>query len=399
MVQHRLKRRRAEGEDGAVAVLVAVLMIVLIGAAAFVVDLGNARALKRKAQTAADAAALAGVRRLNNGDVVAVATDYVSRNGFGSATVNVPPATGSRAGDPTCVEVLSHGTVDTILAGVMGIDEIDVEARAVACATRGGNGGVAIYANSTTCQKAIDWSGSTTHIIGGVHTNNDIHIGGQTNIIDGPTTYRTDIQAPPDKVEFNPAPRQEPTPQAFPVTFEIADYAPGGTKAALAASQGRYHNAGNDKIDKGWLESQGLYNDSTGALALGLYYTTGDIDLSASSVRGDGVTFVSASGEISFSGSNHFLRPWDPEGLLAFTDHIKPGASQCNAAGVRLNGSSHDWEGIIFAPRSLIEMSGSSNTSLHGALIANTVKLNGSELNITYNEDFIAGEDSTKLVE
>jgi hypothetical protein len=44
-------------------------------------------------------------------------------------------------------------------------------------------------------------------------------------------------------------------------------------------------------------------------------------------------------------------------------------------------------------------MSGSSNTTFHGSLIANTVKLNGSTLTITYNDDFGAAVPTYKLVE
>ncbi len=388
---------RAGREDGAVAVLVAVMSVLLFASAALVIDLGNGRALRRKAQTAVDAAAFAGVRSLAD-NPAGVAGSYVTANGFGSSTVNIPPASGSRSGDPTCVEVIAHEDVDTLFAGVLGFDSITVRARAVACASQGSGGGVAIFANSPTCHKAIEWSGSTTHVTGGVHTNNDLHVGGQTNVVRGPTTYLTNIQAPPDKVDFNPVPVQLTSTKPYPVDFEIPDFAPGGAKAALATAQGRYHDAGNAKIDKGWLESRGLFNNGTGVLAPGLYYTTNDIDLSASQVHGTGVTFV-AGGPISFSGSQQELSPWDPEGLLAFSNHEKPGSSHCNEAGVRLNGSSHEWTGIVFAPRSLIEMSGSSNTTFHGSLIANTVKLNGSTLNITYNDDFGAGVPTYKLVE
>jgi Flp pilus assembly protein TadG len=59
-------RRRASGdrEQGAIAVLVAILAIVLFGFAAYAVDIGNKVAQRQKLQNTLDAAALAGVHEL-----------------------------------------------------------------------------------------------------------------------------------------------------------------------------------------------------------------------------------------------------------------------------------------------------------------------------------------------
>jgi hypothetical protein len=56
-------RHRRRGEDGVVAVLVAILAVVLLVISAFVVDLGIAFTSKRQLQTAADAGALAAAKR------------------------------------------------------------------------------------------------------------------------------------------------------------------------------------------------------------------------------------------------------------------------------------------------------------------------------------------------
>lgn len=56
-------RHRGRGEDGVVAILVAILAIVLLIMSAFVVDLGMAFTSKRQLQTAADAGALAAAKR------------------------------------------------------------------------------------------------------------------------------------------------------------------------------------------------------------------------------------------------------------------------------------------------------------------------------------------------
>jgi Flp pilus assembly protein TadG len=52
--------RRHRDERGVIAVMFAILLVVMLGIVALVVDLGNARQLRREAQASADAAALAG---------------------------------------------------------------------------------------------------------------------------------------------------------------------------------------------------------------------------------------------------------------------------------------------------------------------------------------------------
>ena len=73
---------RRSSDSGAVAVIVAVLMVVFIGFAALVVDMGYAYTVKRQLQAAADAAALAGCQELilagpaQNGRILDVAREY-----------------------------------------------------------------------------------------------------------------------------------------------------------------------------------------------------------------------------------------------------------------------------------------------------------------------------------
>jgi len=70
------------GERGSVAVLLALALTALLGFAALVVDVGLSWAVRAEAQTAADAAALAGAARLADGPVAAVAAvrQYLDAN-------------------------------------------------------------------------------------------------------------------------------------------------------------------------------------------------------------------------------------------------------------------------------------------------------------------------------
>jgi hypothetical protein len=54
------------------------------------------------------------------------------------------------------------------------------------------------------------------------------------------------------------------------------------------------------------------------------------------------------------------------------------------------------WGGIQYAPFGNIDMSGADNSTFDGSIIAYNIKLSGSEINITYNEDF-DGNPSTVI--
>jgi Flp pilus assembly protein TadG len=82
-VDRRHRRRFSESERGAVAVFLTLTLVVMIGMAALLVDLGQARATSRVGQRAADFAALAAAKNLGVGDAVAGCQDaitYVNAN-------------------------------------------------------------------------------------------------------------------------------------------------------------------------------------------------------------------------------------------------------------------------------------------------------------------------------
>jgi Flp pilus assembly protein TadG len=97
------------GERGSVAVLLALALTVLLGFAALVVDIGLSWAVRAEAQTAADAAALAGAARLADGPAGAVTAvrQYLDANVPGLADRR-PTLTG-RSTAPTTTARWSAG--------------------------------------------------------------------------------------------------------------------------------------------------------------------------------------------------------------------------------------------------------------------------------------------------
>ena len=397
-----------KSEKGQAIILIVFAIVGLVGLTGLTVDGGLVYADRRQAQNAADsaalAAALAKIRSQNfsnAGFALAASNGYTNDGVLSTVTINNPPVVGDcnpndtptpYVGNNEYIQVIIRSNVNTSFGRVVGIAQVlnCVEAISRAEPPKGGGGNAAIFAGSETCQNAIDWSGSNVEIFGGVTSNNDVKVGGSDNYVEGILNYVTSIDGPADKITYNPPAPANPvqtSPKDYPAIFDINDYAPGGSKAAAALSAGKYYSC-NCKMDIGWLKSNGMYNDSTDTLKDGLYYTTGEIDLSASDIIGNAVTLV-ARDKVSFSGSSHTLSPY-MDGLLVFTD--AEGSNQCNTAVVKMSGSSHNWGGIIYAPNGLIEMSGSSNTSVNGSLIGNTVKVNGSGISIVYDSSLMPSD-------
>lgn len=162
----------ASSERGAVAVMVAVALPVLLGFAALTIDIGQALVARNELQDVADAGALAGARRLGTiyqgltpaqqvsytlaspAPVISDVQNVASQNyGAGRAiTVNVGDisigqwdATNKTltvtAANPDAVRVTArldgttNGPVSTFLANIMGISSVDVRATATAALT------------------------------------------------------------------------------------------------------------------------------------------------------------------------------------------------------------------------------------------------------------------------
>jgi len=143
-------RHRVRDESGAVLVWVGVMIVVLLGFAAFAVDLGQAYAVKRQLSVVADGAALAGAQEaglkykslggcsssLTNAAVGAAQANYAA-----SVPQGGPESLPASAVDVTCDEssenavtgeVTVSGEVDTTFGQVLGVATMNPGAAATA---------------------------------------------------------------------------------------------------------------------------------------------------------------------------------------------------------------------------------------------------------------------------
>ena len=99
-------RTERERDEGAVMIWVALMMVVLLGVGAIVIDIGALYAEKRQLQNGADAAALAVAQDCANGSCSgygARADEYADLNAKDGAA-NIDLVCGVGPGLPTCVD-------------------------------------------------------------------------------------------------------------------------------------------------------------------------------------------------------------------------------------------------------------------------------------------------------
>jgi hypothetical protein len=143
---------------------------------------------RRDQQNAADAAALAGARYLTSNTPTAklaaegAARDVAKANGFedklnaASVVVNIPPSASARTvhRGPGHIEVRISSTRPSIFAGLAGIVDWDISARAVALNGEGALGDFAILAlDPKTCNSLTVTGGGYVRAYGDIHVDSD----------------------------------------------------------------------------------------------------------------------------------------------------------------------------------------------------------------------------------
>lgn len=130
-------RHLRDDESGAVAIIVAVMLVAFLGFAALVVDVGHWYNVRRQLQSAADAAAIAGAMDLAKGEsnatIWATVEEYAGRNVRGpleNANV-IPPTPGGLSDiEDDAVKVAVQSDSGSYFGQVFGVDALTIHAQA-----------------------------------------------------------------------------------------------------------------------------------------------------------------------------------------------------------------------------------------------------------------------------
>lgn len=195
-------------------------------------------------------------------------------------------------------------------------------------------------------------------------------------------------------------PFQVSSPLSDPLGYNIADYAPGGTKATEAEHYYSYISPSDGNCNKGlqsWLDNK---KPDGSTFNSGLYYTNCDIGKSIKSfshAKGN-ITLVT-SGTMHLDGDQMDLYPYMDD-LLLFAN----GGSQKCPAGHALQVSGNDarYNGNLYAPNGEIKFSASSSVA-NSCLVGYGIDLSGAGSTINCEagipENSGSGEPASYLTE
>lgn len=339
--------RALRGDRGAVLPFVALLLVVILGMAAFAIDLSVGYQNERRAQTAADAAALAGVQDLPTDPTAAQADAQASVN------TNLPGATATITtpynGNSSEMKVTVTTSSPAFFAKIFGVSSLKESATAAAqVKTRKP---AAFFAADTSCTGlGITFQrGNGVTVTGGMRSDGALNVAGGSGSSYDATTYggpnHCADNVPPGAFPAG-YPQADPTDYPWPIDF--TNSAPACTYSATS------------------------YSWTSGSIPAGVYCATTSITVTNSGgpVSGN-VTFIAPT--ISIAGNNNNLTPYSKNLLIYQT-----GSTPLNITGNNMQG------GWIFAPNAQVVITGNNGTS-SGFVEAQDINVTGNNWTMTGN--------------
>lgn len=333
-MQKIFNRLRKE-ESGQSLVMVVLLLSVLLGFAALIVDVGLLYAEKAKLQNVADAAALAGAQMLpDQGSAESIAIDYAEFNDFTISTddVDVPYDE-----DDTKIGVELESDVPYIFANFLDLIGTGTTISASAVAQKKISlpnvfTDYAIFSESNTIPLSVGKAGQST-INGTIHTNDTLELGKHLNV--------TRVEASSgitQKGENTIGSLDEAAPNVtIPTAFK--------SELLSMVSSAPIKYTGN-KIFSG----NGInLNQSV--------YVDGNVTIDGNNINGKG--FIYATGDIVINGNKTKIGSSD-EPVFIFSEK-----------NITISGNSPDMYAVIYAPNGIIDVQ-KNNWNLHGRLIGNS---------------------------
>jgi len=354
---YKIKNRINE-EKGIVAIIVAIAMVIIVGMAAYSVDVGGLYEAKATFQSAVDSAALAAAQDLpDTSDATDTANQYIQLNGFDPSDIEI-----TFSDSETIIYIDGTTAHEYNLAGVLGFNSAEVYTHAAAEKIMLGECfNYALFSGSTS--HTLTLNGSNQYVGGSSHTNRNFIANGSNLTITGACEAVGTITVNGSNIHID-----NRVPGADYV--DMPDFS---ESLRLQAEQAGTLYVGNK-----------TYNGSSINVDSPIY-VEGNVTVNGSHFTGTG--FILATGNITFNGSN---LNQTSEAAVCF--YSKNGNITVNGSGITL-------EGIVYAPSGSITLNG-SNQTIHGRVIGYRVTINGSRLSIQSGENELnALQNSIRLIE
>lgn len=375
-----------KNETGAVAVVVALFMVVLIGFTSLAVDYGYWASQKRELQNTADAAALAAASKL---DGKASALSAAAGEAGSSAKDNgletpVPVVAFSPLDNYRQVSVSVNRTVDTFFSQVLtGKTTQTISATAVASASSiFGGYDYALFGGSIDEGYSVDVNGNNNNIDGDVHSNSDIEIL-HTDFTSGSEVTMAGDDAKGVSGVIPAAVRDMPTLDSlisYAKTLTLTSTDMASIQSTLdkqkdlkiSGSSFTLTDVGFDALVSYVRQKAidaGQDPDADGVMV----YIQGTVDMTASN---GSITFpisFISSGDLTFHGSDVASDPSCPVLLSSEGD-------------VTFEGGTVNFAGTIFAPDGTVHLNGNGGEkNITGRILGDVIEVKGGNMNISYD--------------
>jgi len=388
-------------ERGQVLIVIVLGIVVLAGMAGLVVDGGNAFLDRRKAQNAADSAALAGAltrirgsQNLSSAALTAAAENGYNNNGTTNIVeVHNPPISGPNQGNAEYIQVVIVSHVKTYLARVLGFSQLTNRVEAVSRMKSpeirqilDGQAVISLAPNSDCDNHKSFWlhGEATLQITGGgvfVNSKNNqcafLQQGnGSIRITDNHLVNVVGTASIQKPRLLTPGVTVGAVPISYPPPFYLPKF--GCKDDAVVSEDGTGMSPG----------SWGDVFPPPGVTHLdgGVYCLTDGIDIT-SDLEGSNVVLKVEKGEVHFSGGANIVLDAPNKGDLAGLLIYLP---MDNPSKVVLNGGADSMiKGTILAPASTIHINGNdSNVGFKSQIIGYSIDANGdSNVVINYIEE------------
>jgi len=398
------------GERGQFLVLFVLALVVMLGFVALTIDVGLAFQERRNAQNGADAAALAAAEDLRDGKgtavAVATAQSYLAAHGYQSpddtVTINIPPASGNHAGDPSYVEVIVQTEEPPVFRAPLTSMIWTIRGRAVATFDVSFGKNAAILTLSETECQSFEASGTASLTInndGGIVSNSNcdpsLYRNGSGIISAEGGIYYYDEGGGYDEVgpgAFDPPPDalpnriEDPLADLIPPNFSVLGKSPdsGGpppapklrklTAGTATLRPGVYYGGLEIGSSANVTFEPGTYVMAGGGFKIGGSATVTGVGITVyNSFDPEKPTGAGACGSISLTGtaSYNLVAPTtDPyKDLLFWQDRA------CTNT-MSFNGNGDNVGGVIYVPTGEVQLSGTAGLGSI-QIIADTVDVSG----------------------
>ena len=329
-----------QSETGAVAIVVAFIMVVLVGFSAIVIDYGSIANERRALQNAVDAACLAAAQDLpNTAKAQNTASEYLAANAPDASLQSVV-----FTNDNKKVTVTATADAEYKMAKAFVSDSgTTVTATAAAIKTSAfGPYNYALFSGSDI--DLLQFTGQN-YVFGDVHSNNSVK---NSATIDGTVTAAGIIDGKINATDKVPAYNVLPMPD-FSNVMDLTEEVSQTTLLSYGAT---YKNGT-------YTMSPDQFNEIVAAFSNQTIYINGNVTIDGSGVCATGCLIV--SGDITFNGS----------GVSMVT-----GNEMCLASlggNITFDGGGGTFNGILYAPVGSVTFNGNINI-INGSVFGNTVK-------------------------